>query len=154
VKVNRRRQACTRCALVACSLLIACTATPTFPPAAPGTGTRPQPAERGFRTSDLAKSDIDAAAELHAQECLASARLLTEKLYRRNPRELRKGGFASVEAALARAFDARAEFRFAELGNARAGDAVMLSLKPDYAGDRVFAFGVGLASMVFLAYSY
>ena len=28
-----------------------------------------------------------------------------------------------------------------------------LALKPDYPGDRVFAFGVGLASMVFLAYN-
>ena len=29
----------------------------------------------------------------------------------------------------------------------------MLALKPDYAGDRVFAFGVGLASMVLLSYN-
>ena len=29
----------------------------------------------------------------------------------------------------------------------------MLALKPEYAGDRVFAFGVGLASMVFLSYN-
>ncbi len=76
-----------------------------------------------------------------------------EKLYRRNPREWRKGNYSSMDAALARAFDARAEFRFAELGNARGADAIMLALKPEYAGDRVFAFGVGLASMVFLAYN-
>ena len=76
-----------------------------------------------------------------------------EKLYRRNPREWRKGSYPSMDAALARAFDARSEFRFAELGNARGTDAIMLALKPDYAGDRVFAFGVGLASMVFLAYN-
>jgi hypothetical protein len=29
----------------------------------------------------------------------------------------------------------------------------LLALKPEYGGDRVFAFGVGLASMVFLAYN-
>jgi hypothetical protein len=29
----------------------------------------------------------------------------------------------------------------------------VLALKPDYSGDRVFAFGVGLASMIFLAYN-
>ena len=30
---------------------------------------------------------------------------------------------------------------------------MVLAFKPEYSGDRVFAFGVGLASMVFLAYS-
>jgi len=34
------------------------------------------PAEREFRASDLAKADIDIAAEVHARECLASARLI------------------------------------------------------------------------------
>ena len=32
-------------------------------------------------------------------------------------------------------------------------DAIVLSLSPSYAGDRVFAFGVGLASMVLLSYN-
>jgi len=141
------------CALAIGALLSACSTTPTFPPAAPSTGKRPPPAERDFRPSDLAKSDIDVVAETHSQECLASARLLMEKLYRRNPREWHKGNFPSMDAALARAFDARSEFRFAELGNARGADAIVLALKPDYTGDRVFAFGVGLASMVFLAYN-
>jgi len=142
-----------RWAVLTLVTVVACTTTPTFPPAAPGTGKRTLPPEREFRTSDLAKSDIDIAAELHARECLASARLLMEKLYRRNPREWRKGNFPGIDAALARAFDVRSEFRFAELGDARGADAIMLALKREYAGDRVFAFGVGLASMVFLAYN-
>ena len=91
--------------------------TPTFPPAAPSTGKRPLPAEREFRPSDLAKADIDNVAEVHSQECLASARLLMEKLYRRNPREWRKGNYPSMDAVLSRALDARSGFRFAELGN-------------------------------------
>ncbi len=148
-----RRAASIRCALTLCALLFACTATPTFPPAAPSTGKRPPPSERAFPTSDLAKGDIDIAAEVHSKECLASARLLMEKLYRRNPREWRKGNYSSMDAALARAFDARSGFRFAELGNARGADAIVLALKPEYAGDRVFAFGVGLASMVFSSYN-
>jgi hypothetical protein len=150
---QRRRARSIRCAVISCALLAGCAGTPTFPPAAPSTGKRPVPAERNFRASDLAKSDIDIAAEAHLQECLASARLLMEKLYRRNPREWRKGSSASMEAALARAFDPHAEFRFAELGNVRGGDAVLLALKPEYSGDRVFAFGVGIASMVFLSYN-
>jgi len=149
----RRRAAAGRGAVAFCALLVACSSTPTFPPAAPSTGHRPAPTESEFRASDLAKSDIDAAAEVHLRECLASARLLMEKLYRRNPREWQKGGYASREAAVARAFDPKAQFRFAELNNARGADAVLLSLKPEYGGDRVFAFGVGLASMVFLSYN-
>ncbi len=143
----------TRVALALCALLCACTANPTFPPAAPGTGKRSPPAEREFKLSDVAKSDIDLAAEVNARESLGSARLLMEKLYRRNPREWRKGNYASMEAALDRAFDSRSEFRFVALGNARGTDAIVLALKPDYAGDRVFAFGVGLASMIFLSYN-
>ena len=50
-----------------------------------------------------------------------------------------------------RALRSASEFRFAELGNVRGTDAILLALKPEYAGDRVFAFGVGLASMVFLS---
>ena len=141
------------CALALCALLVACTSTPTFPPAAPNTGKRPIPTEREFRASDIAKSDIDIAAEVHSRESLASARLLMEKLYSRNPRELRKGSHRSANEALARAFDARSAFRFSELGNKRGADAITLALKPEYAGDRVFAFGVGLAGMVFLAYN-
>jgi hypothetical protein len=136
-----------------CAALLACTTTPTFPPAAPTTGKRTQPPERSFPTFDIAKSDVDIVAEVHAKESLGSARLLMEKLYRRNPREWRKGNDASMDAALARAFDPRSGFRFAELGQKRGADAIVLALKPEYPGDRVFAFGVGLASMVFLAYN-
>jgi hypothetical protein len=148
-----RRAALVRCALIPCAFLFACTTSSTFPPAAPSTGRRSLPVQRDFLASDLAKSDIDVAAEAHSQECLASARLLMEKLYRRNPREWRKSAFPSADAALTRAFDAGAQFRFAELGNARGADAILLGLNPEYAGDRVFAFGVGLASTVFLSYN-
>jgi hypothetical protein len=139
-------------AVSAFTVLAGCTQPPVFPPAAPSTGKRQQPVERDFRSSDLAKTDIDIAAETHARECLASVRLLMEKLYRRNPREWRKGQSPDMNASIARAFDPQAQFRFAELGNARSSDAIALALKPEYTGDRVFAFGVGLASMIFIAY--
>jgi hypothetical protein len=134
-------------------LVCACASAPSLPPAAPVTGHRTPPAERDFRSSDLLKSDIDIAAEVHLRESLASSRLLMEKLYRRNPREWRKGSYTGMDAALERAFDPRMEFRFPELGMLRSTDAILLALKPDYAGDRVFAFGVGLASMILLAYN-
>jgi hypothetical protein len=142
-----------RLAPLLCAVLVACSANSVFPPAAPPTGKRQPPADREFRASDLAKSDIDLVAEVNARESLASARLLMEKLYRRNPRELHRGPSPTLDAALARAFDPRSDFRFAELDYARGSDAIVLALKPEYAGDRVFAFGVGLASMIFLSYN-
>jgi len=54
---------------------------------------------------------------------------------------------------LARAFDARSGFRFAELGRVRGTEAIVLALKPEYSGDRIFAFGVGIASTIFISYN-
>jgi len=76
-----------------------------------------------------------------------------EKLYRRNPREWRKGGYPSAQAAVDHAFDPRFGFHFPELNGARGSDAIMTALAPEYAGDRVFAFVVGLAGMIYLAYN-
>jgi hypothetical protein len=50
-------------------------------------------------------------------------------------------------------FDPQFAFRLVELGGVRGADAIVLALKPEYSGDRVFAFGVGLSSMVLLAYN-
>ena len=84
-------------------------------------------------------------AESHSQECLASARLLMEKIYRRirrrAQRQLSKHGGGSGAG-----FDTKAEFRFAEPRQRARRRRILLALKPEYAGDRVFAFGVGLAS--------
>lgn len=149
-RVQLRRLA----ALGASALLPACASPPaSYPSSAPATGKRPPPPDKGFDASDVFKSDIDVAAEVHLRESLGSSRLLMEKLYRRNPREWRRGGYASLDAAVAKAFDPRYEFRFAELGNVRSVDAIRLGLKADYGGDRVFAFCVGLASMILLAYN-
>jgi hypothetical protein len=139
-------------AIAAALLVTACTGTHTYPPSAAPTGKRPPPKEAEFQAADLLKSDVDAAAELHLQESLASARLLMEKLYRRNPRELRKGGHAALEPAVERAFDPRSGFRFPELNHARGTEAIQLALKPEYQGDRVFAFSVGLAGMIVQSY--
>jgi hypothetical protein len=138
-------------ALAAC-ILAACTSTPNYPPTASSTGRRPPPTEATFKLSDLAKSDIDSVAEVHLRESIASAKLLMEKLYRRNPRELRKSDLPTPEAGVARAFDPRHGWRFAELSNLRGIDALQLAFRPDFAGDRVFAFGVGLGSMIATAY--
>lgn len=132
--------------------MAACTSTPSYPPTAPSTGHRPPPGEAPFSATELLKSDIDAVAEVHLRESIASAKLVMEKLYRRNPRELRKSGDATPEAAVARAFDPAHAWRFAELSNLRGIEALQLAFRADFTGDRVFAFGVGLGSMISRAY--
>jgi hypothetical protein len=140
--------------VAAACLLAACASAPVYPPTAPSTGRRAPPKEAAFRGSDLLKSDIDAVAEVHLQESIASARLLMEKLYRRNPRELRKSGAATPEAAVTRAFDPRHRWRFPELSNLQGIEALQLAFRPDFTGDRVLAFGVGLGSMITRAYDH
>ena len=138
--------------LLAACVLISCASPTSYPPTAPPTGRRPPPTEAPFKLSDLAKSDIDAVAEVHLRESIASAKLLMEKLYRRNPRELRKSDIATPESAVARAFDTRYAWRFAELSSLRGSDALQIAFRPDFTGDRIFAFGVGLGSMIATAY--
>jgi hypothetical protein len=81
-----------------------------------------------FDPKQIGKSDIDRVADLHRREIFASVRVLAEKLYRRNPREWKKGGHASVEAALDRLLDPRTGWRPAEAGGRRGTDAILLAL--------------------------
>jgi hypothetical protein len=138
--------------LLAC-FLASCTSTPVSPPTAPPTGQRQPPREAPFSANQLLKSDVDAVADVHYRESIGSARLLMEKLYRRNPRELRKSSIATPEAAVIHAFDPRYAFGFPELSNLRGTEAMLLAFRPDFTGDRVFAFGVGLGSMIAQAYN-
>ena len=105
------------------------------------------PTEQRFRAADAAKSDIDMAAEIHAKESLASARLVMEKLYRRGPREWRKGNFASAGCRNCEGVRSAAAIQVRGTRQHPGAMRIVLALRPDYPGDRVFAFGVGLGSM-------
>jgi hypothetical protein len=123
------------------SLLTAC--------AGSGTGTTPNKSARHtFHPSQLAKTDIDRAAEAHQREILLSLRLLAEKLYRRNPQELKKSGQTSVSAAVARIFEGWHAWKFDDLQGVRGTAAIHLAFREDYQGDRVLAFIAGLGSMI------
>lgn len=104
-----------------------------------------------FAPQHLIKSDFNRFAEAHQQRIFISLRSLAEKLYRRNPREWRKTD-VSVEAAVSRIFDGQHGWRFETLGYRRGIDALTVALHPEYRGDRVLAYIVGLASMVQTAF--
>jgi hypothetical protein len=101
-----------------------------------------------FDPKQIGKADIDRVADLHRREIFASVRLLAEKLYRRNPREWKKGGHASVEAALDRLLDPRTGWRPVDAAGRRGTDAILLALTADVTGDRVAAFIGGLGGML------
>jgi len=107
----------------------------------------------GFQLTDLGKSDIDRVAEFHQQAALASLRILMEKLYRRNPREWRKGGQPSLAASVSRVFDGRRQWDFPVLAGKTGAACVHLAFDEHYHGDRVLAFIVGLASMIMASYN-
>src|SRR5258708_19167661 len=114
-----------------------------------GNATAPrQAASSGFNPSQLAKTDIDRVAEAHQREIFSNLKLLTEKLYRRNPRELKKSGQASITVGVARIFEGQHAWIFPELQGKRGTQAIQLALQNDYSGDRVLAFIAGLGSMI------
>jgi hypothetical protein len=103
--------------------------------------------------SQLAKTDVDRVVEVHRRDTFASLKLLAEKLYRRNPREWKKGGHASQEAAVAQLFDPQLAWRLPSLEGKRGVEAILAGLREDYAGDRVAAFIGGLGGMLHAAYN-
>ena len=121
------------------------------PPPAGGRGEPPRGS--GFRLQNFAKGDLDMVAEVHARESFATLRVLTVKLYKRNPREWRRGGQPGLEAAVARLFDTNTTWIFPELEGRQGTDAIHLAFREDFAGDRVLAFMGGLSRMVAAAFN-
>jgi len=123
-----------------------------FLAACAGNRTVPEQSGAGFSVSQLAKTDIDRVAEAHQREIFQNLRVLTEKLYRRNPRELKKGGRASIADGMARIFDENHGWSFPELQGRRGAQAIALAFQADYRGDRVLAFAAGLGGMIQAAF--
>lgn len=98
----------------------------------------------------LAKSDIDRVVDTNRAEIMVGLRRIAEKLYKRNPKEWRKSGQPSFDAALQRLFSGRVDFP--ELEGRREGAAVLYAFSANYQGDRVLAFMAGLLGMTYAAF--
>ncbi|MBI5331793.1 MAG: hypothetical protein HZB71_14420 [Betaproteobacteria bacterium] len=109
---------------------------------------------REFALSSLAKSDIDSVTEFSQKEAVKSLRLLTEKLYKRNPREFRKGGHESAEAATAKLFDSLVNWQESPLGRSNWEDNFKLAFQEDHSGDRVHTFMGALTAMILASYNH
>jgi hypothetical protein len=103
---------------------------------------------------ELGKSDMGRFYELVVAEQIASTRTLMQRLYLRNPRELRKGGAGhTIESRIAQVFSQPPNWSFPELGGVTSVDALTLAFSPDYSGDRVLAFSVGMGSMIMQSFN-
>lgn len=113
---------------------------------------------RAFNPSNLAKGDADMMAEMSLRESLKSLKLLTEKLYRRNPQEFRKSGQESAEAATTHIFEQIPKWSEAASGLTPPPpnweENFKLAFLEGYSGDRVQAFSNALASMLMASYNY
>lgn len=126
--------------------LAGCAAPPSISAAkaAPGSDRNP--------IGQLAKMDMDRFADVEMRENTASLRSLMLKLYKRNPRELRKSSAGVAEEWVNSVFDNRSDWRFREINELQGVDAIHQALRADFAGDRVLSLIVGLQTMLVKAH--
>ena len=111
-----------------------------------------QPSSKKNTTSIsyLAKSDIDTVSDIHLNTALKQLKLLTKKLYLRNPKELSKSSYSSIENALQNIFVYETSFTGTD-------DGVIYfqrAFDKSFAGDRVKAFVKGLKIMIMASYNH
>ena len=110
------------------------------------------PAERKFSVQTLAKGDIDNVLDIHVHEARQLLRELMVKLYKRNPKELKKSPFNDIDKNVSRVFDKNHDWSFKQLDYTEGVDAIKMTFDNSYQGDRVFSFIVGLSSMLMASY--
>jgi len=112
------------------------------------------PKKSSFNIKSLAKSDIDDVLDIHVREMRGYLRELMVKLYKRNPRELGKSKYQDINQNIDRVFNQVHNWKYEELNKRKSIDAIYLVFDENFEGDRVFAFIVGLTSMVMSSYGY
>lgn len=105
--------------------------------------------------NQLGKSDFDRMADVEIRENTESLRTLMLKLYKRNPAELKKSTSDSADKMATWVFEggAQHQYQFPEINNLQTTDAIFLAFKPEYHGDRVLSFIVGLHTMLLKAHN-
>jgi len=109
---------------------------------------------RAFSPANLVKAEADMMAEINQREILRGLKLLSEKLYRRNPRELSKSGLNTVEQASARIFEPLPRWADTSVSPPDWQENFKLAFIEDYTGDRVHSFITALTSMLMASYDY
>ena len=111
----------------------------------------PQQADRSS-FNQLVKTDFDRLADVEIRENTQSLKLLMTKLYKRNPHELDKSTSGSVEQMVEWVFEGQHGWQFEAIHNTQDIAAILLAFDPNYQGDRVLPFIVGLQTMLIKAH--
>ncbi|WP_310491922.1 hypothetical protein [Dechloromonas sp.] len=101
----------------------------------------------------LLKSEVDRIADTNRAEVVDGLLLIADKLYKRNPKEWKKGGAVSRDAAVER-LRQRQYRNWPEFSGQREGAVASLAFTEVYAGDRVTALIYGLLGMVDAAFEH
>lgn len=109
---------------------------------------------RSFSIKELAKGDVDTVVEIHQQEVIAILKTLTLKLYRRNPGEWRKSGFASADEATAALFKPLEHWHLAQQQTLPWETVLLDPWRADFTGDRVKTLMNGLLVMHMAAFNH
>lgn len=104
--------------------------------------------------NQLAKGDFDRMADVEISENMRSLRNLMIKLYKRNPHELAKSTSDNAEKMVTWVFEGQQQhhYQFKEIDNKQGTEAIFLAFNPEYQGDRVLPFIVGLQTMLLQAH--
>lgn len=111
-------------------------------------------AVRNFSVKDLAKGDVDDVIEIHQKEIIGILKTLTLKLYRRNPNEWRKSGFASAEDATADVFKPVTNWQTTPRKDLAWASTLRDLWLDGFTGDRVKALMNGLLVMHMAAFNH
>ena len=109
---------------------------------------------RSFSVTDLAKGDVDDVIEIHQKEVVAILKTLTLKLYRRNPNEWRKSGYANADEAAAALFDPISHWHLSPQRSLNWETALHDAWREDFAADRVKALMSGLLVMHMASFNH
>ncbi len=102
----------------------------------------------------LAKTESNRLADIEIRRNITSLRTIMLKLYKRNPAELKKTRFQQPEAMVSYIFDQAKHhgYHFKSLNQLQGKEAIFLAFEPNFEGDRVMAFIVGLQTMLLKAH--
>lgn len=109
---------------------------------------------RPWSVSALAKGDIDDVVELHQKEAVASLKLLTEKLYKRNPVEMSKSGITDVQTAVGKIFNPLNHWHLSPQRELDWSAAINNAFREDFTGDRIHSLMTGMLTMLMSAYNH
>lgn len=111
--------------------------------------------DRPFKFKNIAKADIDLVTDIHIEQLHRLTKTLAVKLYKRNPRELKKNPQMTIDKRIQQLLAIREnpKSRFSELGYLDNVEALKLAFSEDFYGDRVFALMAGITGMLSNAYN-